>query len=161
MIDYWLTRGISIFGGIAMILLTLIVFLQVITRYVFNLPIGAIEELPIYLMMIAIWTTAAINVKRKDHISLDVINFFVHNKRIKKVIDCIVEVLTSVVLIFFLRLLYRYFEFNLRSKNVTPGLEIPIYFLLLIVMVCVGMMALYSIMNAVATAKEAGAWKSE
>ncbi len=158
-LDRWLARSISVFGGVAMVLLTAIVFLQVFARYVLNLPIGAVEELPIYLMMLAIWTTAAVNVKRKDHISIDVINLFVKNQRTQKAIDSAVEFATAVVLVLFFRLIYRYFLFNLKSGNTTAGLEIPIWALLFAVLVCVGLMALYSLINAAKAAKEVAAWK--
>ena len=54
-LDKGIDAFLKYFTGVLMVLLTIIVCAMVISRYVFRIQMGGIEELPVYFMCVCIW----------------------------------------------------------------------------------------------------------
>ena len=92
--DQRLQQVIEVLLGISMILLTSIVFINAMARYVLKISLGALAELPQYLMIASVWFAASVLTAKKKHISLDVSTLVIKNKKTLLAIKIIMDILT-------------------------------------------------------------------
>ncbi len=64
---------IEAIGGTSLMVMTIVVFLQVIARYVFKAPFSWAEELTRYLMIWGTFLGAAVLIARREHIVVDIL----------------------------------------------------------------------------------------
>jgi TRAP-type C4-dicarboxylate transport system permease small subunit len=124
-IDRGLALFVNIFLGCTMIALTLIVNVQVIARYVLNVSIGGVEELPVLLMIVSVWLAAAFVARTDNHVKIEFLDMIIHNARILALIKIILKTITLFVLAVFGIVAYRYVGVTFEMGDATPGLRIP------------------------------------
>lgn len=90
--------------GITLITMVLLIFAQVIFRYVLQLPLSWAEELTQYVFSWLIFAGAAIAYRENKHISVELLATSITNKTIKKILSCIVHLF----LLFFLFIIVFY-----------------------------------------------------
>ena len=66
--------------AISLAFTTLLIFVQVIMRYVFNNSLSWSEELARYIFIWQIWWGTSISMKHKEHISMDMLRNALHGK---------------------------------------------------------------------------------
>ncbi|MDR2740055.1 MAG: TRAP transporter small permease subunit [Treponema sp.] len=154
-----MTRFLSVLVTIAMIMILGVTFVQVAVRFVFHVPIGGWDEVPTYMMLLGTWLTAAVNVKKKDHISLDLYVLFIKNEKIRKIIQLLVCVITIAVFFIFGVLLSEFVQYNFFKKATTPGLSVPYWIILGIILFSVILMVIYYVIQLAANIKEMLKWK--
>lgn len=145
-IDKWLTRFMSLLVGATLIILTIVVLLTVISRFVFNLPIpwslDAIRISFIYMIFIAM----PILVRTNEHINIDVL-FTILPKKAKKIFEAISLVF---VLLFSIVFFYSGWIFTLASQTqYMPYLHIKMSYVYLILPVSSLLVVVYSIFSIV------------
>jgi TRAP-type C4-dicarboxylate transport system permease small subunit len=91
-----LTKGIDLFASVLMVLLTIVVFGEVLSRYVFNFPLVFSTELTNLLFPWIVFITAISVTKNEDHLSIN----FVRDKMNKKGRK-ITFVITKLIMMFF------------------------------------------------------------
>jgi C4-dicarboxylate transporter DctQ subunit len=156
-LDKWIVNIVNHLLGIAMILLTLFVFVQVLIRYVFKVSMGAgISELPVYIMICAVWLGGVILSRANDHIKIDLKELLIRNKAAIKIVDILISVLLIVAAIVFTILTFKYLQFSLEFGEVTPGLQMPMWWLILIMFISWVLITVYLISNLL---KEVKRWK--
>jgi TRAP-type C4-dicarboxylate transport system permease small subunit len=143
-----------------MVALTVIVFVQVISRYVFKTSVGDIGELPVYLMILAIWVAGALLARKDDHIKLDVMQLIIKNKKILKSIRLFVNVLTVGSIGFFTYLSFDYVQFGIATGDTSAGLGFPLWWLTSFIMISGLLITIYYMLHSFKEAKELKKWKS-
>ena len=132
---------------IAMILILGVTFVQVAMRFVFHIPIGGFDEVPMYMMLLGVWLTAAVNVKKKDHISLDLYLLFIKNENARKINRMIITIITIATFVVFSFSLAEFLGYNFRKGTTTAGLAVPYWVLLGIIMFSVALTVFYYLLN--------------
>lgn len=144
--------------GIAMVLITVSVFVQVLIRYVFKKSMGAgIGEFPVYVMICAVWLGGVLLSRASDHITIDLKEMFIRNKSVRKVVDNVLALIVVLATIVFTYLTFKYLLFSMQFGEVTPGLQMPIWYLVLIMLICWILIAIYFLTNLIRDVKK---WKS-
>lgn len=143
LLDEWSFKVVSVFLGIVMIALVVIINIQVLARYVFHASIGGFEELPVFLMIISVWIAAAFVAKKDNHIKIEFLDLMVKNKRILALIKVLLKLLTVVILVVFTFIAFKYVAITLLMGDITPGLHIPLWCLQGIIPVSTTLMSLF------------------
>jgi len=154
-----MSKFLSALVTVAMIMILGITFIQVAVRFVFHVSIGGWDEVPTYMMLLGIWLTAAVNVKNKDHIQLELFSLLVKNEKAQKIVQVIACLITIAAFIIFTVSLAEFTGYNFRKKAVTPGMSIPYWIMTAILMFSVILMIYYYIVQVVTIIKEVIKWK--
>ncbi|TVR67046.1 MAG: TRAP transporter small permease [Spirochaetaceae bacterium] len=114
------------FTGVLMLVSSLMIFLQVVLRYVFSYSIIWVEEFARYSIVWFIFLGASLAVREGKHASVDVLIRLLP-PRVQKffdVLDIVISMIfTLVVLWFGIRMVVRIGQIG----NITPALQIPMY----------------------------------
>lgn len=70
-------------AAILLIALSLLTMLQVIMRYFFSLPLPWVEEAARYLMIFMIFIASAAALYKKEHLSIEIVNFLLSDKKLR------------------------------------------------------------------------------
>ena len=124
-IDEHFQKIIGVAAAAILIGLVVITVIQVLARYVFRVSLGGLEELPVYLFLVAVWATSMVNARKKSDISIDFIFLAVKGETGQKVIHTITDALTTIVLILFAGLSVKFLKYCIDAKTTTAGLRIP------------------------------------
>ena len=154
-----MTKFLSALVTVAMIMILGVTFIQVAVRFVFHVPIGGWDEVPMYMMLLGVWLTAAVNVKKKDHISLDLYILFIKNEKARKIIQIAGCLITITAFVVFLFSLGEFTGYNFNKGATTAGLSVPYWIILGIMMFSVVLMIFYYIVHLVNDIKEVLKWK--
>ncbi|GAB3516416.1 MULTISPECIES: TRAP transporter small permease subunit [Photobacterium] len=113
-------------GLIAVVALTQ--FVQVITRYVFEIPIMGLEE-SIVIPTLWLYMLGAVNASREDtQIRANVLEIFIKTERGHKILALIGEVISFVISLWLTYWAWDYFKYALRVWKESPTLYIPTFF---------------------------------
>ncbi|MPW24241.1 TRAP transporter small permease subunit [Alkalibaculum sp. M08DMB] len=143
---------------VAMILILFIVFFQVLARF-YHFSIGGFEEFPTYMMIVCTWLTAAMHVKRKGHISLNLFALFIKDLKTTKIINIITTLITAIAFAIFSILALDVIRYNLEMDYTTAGLKMPYWILMGLMMFSTIIMTIYYTKDIIVGIKEVIAWK--
>ena len=105
--------------------LTVLTFMQVLFRFVFNFPLDWSEELIRYILVVLIYLATAITIREDKMIRIELIDLIIKG-RVKKVLDLIIYI-TSMAFMIFLTYQTKYLVVNAFSVNQTsPSMGIPL-----------------------------------
>lgn len=138
----FIVRNITSF---LLVLVTIIVFLEVILRYVLKIPIGGLGEVPILSMILCVWLASSLNSRRDSHISIKIIDIIIKNQEICKYIKLIIRLLNILTISVFLVLSWDYLKYSKESGDISPGLRLPQWWLILTVFISSMLMLFYAI----------------
>ena len=112
-------------------------FVQVITRYVLEVPVMGLEETMVY-PTIWLYILGAVNASREDtHIRANVLEIFLKTDRAHAVLAIIGEVLSIVIGLWLLSWVWDYTQYSERVWKESPTLYIPTFYADMAL--CVGM----------------------
>jgi TRAP-type C4-dicarboxylate transport system permease small subunit len=111
---------------IAGCLITVLVFIEVLLRYVFESPLFGIEELIVFIAMWLYFIGAALGAHDRTHIKADVIHVWVKSARGMAIIHTINSAVTVTLSAIMVSWCYDYFIFSLRKGGESPALRIPL-----------------------------------
>ena len=154
-LDKWVFLVIKYLMGISIVILTLIIFIQVVTRYIFKVSTGGLMELPTFLLLFAVWVSAAMNARTAGgHIELEFIELVIKNRKVTKGIKVLMNALTVVVLAIFTYLCWQYVKFGMDNHDISIGLQIPIWCVSAVLLVSSFLMTVYYILTVYKGLKE-------
>lgn len=114
------------FAGVLMLVSSLMIFLQVILRYVFSYSIIWVEEFARYSIVWFVFLGASLAVREGKHASVDVLIRLLPPRAQKffDVLDILISILFALVIAWFgFRMVVRIQQIG----NITPALRIPMY----------------------------------
>ncbi|MDR2870325.1 MAG: TRAP transporter small permease [Deferribacteraceae bacterium] len=152
-------KFLSTLVTIAMVMILGVTFVQVLVRFIFHVPLGGWDEVPTYMMLLGVWLTAAVNAKKKDHISLDLYVLFIKNEKARKIIQIIGGIITITVFIIFTVSLVEFTGYNFEKGATTAGMKAPYWIILAIIVFGVVLMIFYYIVHLINDIKEVLKWK--
>lgn len=129
---------------ILMLGVTVLVFVQVIMRYVLHAPLMGIEEL---LLFPAIWLYllggASASMER-THIECNVINVYVKRPIALKLLEILKSSISLGVCLWLTYWAFEYLQYSLRVWKLSNLLYIPLFFGESAIFVCLSLMAIYT-----------------
>ena len=105
-------------------IMTILLFLQVLVRFVLNLPLAWVEEISLYSMVWLCYFGCSLAIKKREHLKMEIITNFLRPKA-KKVFDLISLVLFFAFAVFVLYHVTLLTADILQRGQVTAVLEIP------------------------------------
>src|SRR5665648_220803 len=98
--------------GVLLILVTIIVFIQVIFRYILEIPIGGLGEVPTYLMILCVWIAAASNFHSDTHITIKIMDLILKNRKFYQYNKLIIRILILCTISIFAYLSWVYVQYS-------------------------------------------------
>lgn len=147
--DSVLFKVVYVVCALIMIALLVIVNIQVVSRFFFNLSLGGLSDLPPYLMIYAIWLGAILAARGDDHIKIQLLDLFVKNEKVQFVVSGILHIVTAAALIVFTKISLDYTASALAFGSVDNGTHIPLWCFYIVMPVGAGFMSLYYVVNAI------------
>ena len=117
-----ISYAVAAFGMFAVILL---IFINVLCRYVFSFSISWSEEMTRYMFIGTLFFTLNIMVSQNAALRVDILDNFIHNQRSKHILNLITYVLTVVALLVFTLSGVMLVQAGLTS--VSPSMHIPMW----------------------------------
>ena len=105
-------------------IMTILLFLQVLFRFVLNLPLAWVEEISLYSMVWLCYFGCSLAIRKREHLKMEIITNFLRPKA-KKVFDLISLVLFFAFAVFVLYHVTLLTADILQRGQVTAVLEIP------------------------------------
>jgi TRAP-type C4-dicarboxylate transport system permease small subunit len=143
----------NIMSVLILISLLTLIFIQVLLRYVFNLPLMGIEELMLFPTIWLYMLGAANASEERSHIVVDIADVFIKNHKVLQVIHFVkylVCVVIGVILTFWF---FNFFQYSLNLWKYSPLLSLPMFFAESALFIGVLLMALYSISDFIKNIK--------
>ena len=111
------------------IAIMVIICLQVLIRNLFSFSLGKLAEYPVYLMIFAVWIAAITVARSNDHLTIELLDVFVKNKKIVKIVRIVMGYVAAVSLLVFAYYGVQYVG-TLASRNqIETGTGLPLAFL--------------------------------
>ncbi|MCK6205249.1 TRAP transporter small permease [Bacillus infantis] len=114
----------------SLLLMVLIVFINVLGRFVFNFSISWSEEAARYLMIWATFIAASLGVKKGSHITLDILTVYLPEKA-NRIVRAISYILSMVYCILLLVIGIPFIMDMIAKGQISPALHMPIHFVYL------------------------------
>lgn len=105
--------------------MVLVVFIQVIMRYLFNNSLSWSEELVRYLFIWQIWLGASVGIKNNDHIRIEIITKKLGTKQ-KEGLDILINILLLGFYVFLTVEGFVYLQSVIAKDMTSTGLQIPL-----------------------------------
>lgn len=108
-------------------LVALFQFVQVLTRYVFELPVMGLEEMAV-IPTIWLYILGSVNASREDtQIRANVLEIFLKTDRSRAMLQALSDLISIVISIWMTWWAWKYFSYALRVWKETPTLYIPTF----------------------------------
>ena len=119
----YLQRWFLIIAGCV---ITVLVFTEVMLRYVFSSPLFGIEELIVFIAMWLYFIGAALGAHDRSHIKADVIHIWVKSPRAMAIVHTVNSVITVTLSAIMVTWCYDYFIFGIEKRGASPALRLPL-----------------------------------
>jgi TRAP-type C4-dicarboxylate transport system permease small subunit len=129
--DSKVTRGIArVQQGIVLVLLTIIpvlVVIQVILRYVLQMPLMGIEEIMLFPTIWLYMLGGGVASYERDHIQAGILALYIKNERRLAIFYFVRTVVSSVISIWLTFWAFKYFMYSMRVWKLSNLLYLPLF----------------------------------
>ena len=126
----------------SLVLTTLIIFVQVIMRSVFNSSLTWSEELTRYIFIWQTWMGVSIAQKDKAHIKVEILKSFVKNQKVIAVVDVIATILLIAFNIFLVTSGVELVQQMISRGNVSSAMRMPMWIVYIVLPLASGIFTL-------------------
>lgn len=134
-------RAVDAIGAVALISITLIVFLNAMGRYLFSFTVTGAEELARLLMIHLCFLGAYALLRRDGHVNVDVLTLLL-TPRMQRVLRGLVGLVAAVLMAYLAWLSWQLVAFSAATGQRAPTLPVPRYFFFLPIAVASTLMTL-------------------
>lgn len=145
-----LQNAISVFFLCSLITL---IFVQVLLRYVFNLPLMGIEELMLFPTIWLYMLGSANASQERSHIVVDIADVFIKNQRVLRITHFIKDMVSVIIGVILTYWCFDYFQYSLKIWKLSPLLSIPMFLAESALFIGLFLMTIYSISDLVKNIK--------
>lgn len=118
----------------SLLLMVIIVFVNVVGRFIFNFSFTWSEEAARYLMIWATFVAASLGVKKGSHITLDILTVYLPEKA-NRIIRAISYLLSMVYCVLLLFIGVPFIMDMISNGQLSPALQIPVHFVYLSIII--------------------------
>lgn len=111
----------------ASLLVTGLLFVLVLARYVFGWNFSEAHDLSLLAAMFLYMTGALIASRRLEHLTVDFLPSQISRARAKAIHRAVVATITAIICAFFIYWAYRMFAWGLMRPQTTPALRLPLW----------------------------------
>lgn len=115
----------------SLVFTTLVIFMQIIMRSIFNSSITWSEELTRYIFIWQIWLGVSIAERENEHIYLEIVNSLVKSEKIKGVIQIIADLIMIAFNAFLVVKGFELVQQMISRGNVSGAMRMPMYYVYL------------------------------
>ncbi|KHF39465.1 TRAP transporter small permease [Halalkalibacter okhensis] len=134
------------FVGISLLVVTIILFVNIVLRYGFSANTNWAEELIRYVMIWITFIGAAICFRRSMHVGIDFFIEFV-SKKWRAIIAIYVNIASSLFMIFLLYYGIELVKFGMDSAQITPSLQIKMYIIYMAIPIGAALSLMHLVIN--------------
>ena len=127
--------------------IVIIICLQVVTRNLFAFSIGKLAEYPVYLMIYAVWVAAILVARSDDHLTIELLDVFIKNKKIVKLVKIIMGYVVAISLAVFAYYGFQYLGTLISRNQIDTGTGLPTAVLAGIIPVSAVFQSIYYFVN--------------
>lgn len=124
----WLYDTKEIISVVLMVLVTLLVFIQVLLRYVFKAPLMGIEELLLFPTIWLYMMGGALASMKKDHISCGILTLYIHKPRSERIFELFKDIISFAISSWLAYWALWFFLYSLKTWKTSELLYIPMFF---------------------------------
>ena len=148
-LDKGIDAFLKYFTGVLMVLLTVIVCVMVISRYVFRIQLGGVEELPVYFMCVCIWL-GGVRVYRNDaHVKIEIIYSLIKNPRGQDALRMLTTLASALVLTYFCRSAWQLVSRTYAAGTISSSIGFPLWIAYSFELIGTVGMTVYTFINTV------------
>lgn len=122
------TKLDDLIAGILLVTLTIVIFLQVLFRFVFQAPLDWSEELSRYIFIFLVYLTSTIAIRDRATIRIEFINVIV-TKQFSKIVGYCTDSISALFLFYMTYLCVPLVKNAFFVQQVSPALSIPMWIL--------------------------------
>jgi len=141
--DWFLANGMKTIIIVVTVMATCTMFLQVVTRYVFELSISGLDELTGHTAVWLYLMGAAYGTYERSHIKADMMHLFIRNQQILSGIRVFSTGVAVFVSSYMMMWSYGYVKWSIMKHEVTPTLQIPTVLFQISILIGAAMMVIY------------------
>ncbi|MEL0628838.1 TRAP transporter small permease [Psychromonas aquatilis] len=123
--------------------LTILIFTQVVSRYVFNMPIFGIEELASCIAVWMYFIGCSVGAEQKEHISASLAEMFIKTPKGKRIHSITVSILNAVISGWMTVWAWQLTSWTLKFNMTSTELNIAIGYIQLAMPIGLGLMTFY------------------
>jgi TRAP-type C4-dicarboxylate transport system permease small subunit len=142
-VDRFLSGSMKTIIIAVIIMATLTMFLQVISRYVFQVAISGLDELAGHTAVWLYLMGAAYGTYERTHIKADMMHLFVKNPRVLQVIRAAAAAVSVVISCYMTTWAFGYIKWSILKHEVTPTLRLPTVIFQLPILIGAFLMVVY------------------
>jgi|GEM_PF-1364744 len=135
--------------GICCLAVTVLIFVQVFTRYVLQTSIFGIEDLASFIAVWLYFLGGSLGAFERGHISASLVDLFVTSPRRRLWVNASVAFLTTAVCAWMTKWAFDYFLFTLTRNKMSLELGLPMAYVTVVMPVCLALMTFYFLVEAV------------
>jgi len=118
-----LEKTLKVIINICLFVMTLVVTIQILSRYIFSAPLGWSEEVTRYLFIYMVFLSASVGIRTHLHIGVDILTDYLSSNS-KKLLELIVNI---IIVLFLLIVTYYGSILSIINMNqLSPSLGMPI-----------------------------------
>ncbi|MDR3294393.1 MAG: TRAP transporter small permease [Clostridiales Family XIII bacterium] len=136
--------------GWATIAIFLVIIVQVFFRYILRTSLGGAEELPPYIMALAIWLSVPVTTIQKRHIRIDLVPNLLKGKAREYLVG-FTQLIAFLAMAVYAKLAFEFVRTAYGHGEVSGGLGIPLWTFHVVIAVCALLVAFYSLMALIDT----------
>ena len=115
----------TIFTSISLFSLAIMIFVQVLIRYLFKSPLFGLEEAETFLMIWVYFIGGAMASYEKTHIQCGIASVVTKNGKVLYCVDLIKDIVSSLLSLLLTCWMYDFFAYNLKKGQTSALLNIP------------------------------------
>ncbi len=124
-------------------------FIQVITRYVLEIPVMGMDELMMYPIL-WLYMLGAVNASRENtHIRANVLDVFIKSPRKLAILAVISDVLSVIVLFWLIYWAWDFTQYILKVGKESPTLYLPTFYADISLIICLLLMTLFTVWHII------------
>lgn len=139
---------------VSSILIIVALSIAVLLRYVLKIDLFGLEELLIIPIFLLYFLGASYGSYEKSHITADIMETYVKNKNILKIIRLFTTFISLIASSVFTYCAFRYFLWSVNKLEKTPGWHIPLFIPHGIVLIGFFLMSIYFLIHVVRIVRE-------
>lgn len=126
-LDEIFDRAMHIILPFFTIVITGLIVVMVVCRYILHMNLGGAEELPTFLMIVCVWVAAAAAARDGGHLKVTILYDVIKNETVKKVMALISNLLEAGVMWIYTYLAYDFVLKSFLKGQISAGLRFPMW----------------------------------
>lgn len=135
--------------GLSTVTFSVLIFVQVVIRYLLDSPLYGVEEVSVYLAVWLYFVGAGYGVYRDNHISASVMDLILSAERSREVVRLLVAAISLALTAVMLWICIHYLQWSVKFSPKSPELRLPLYVVHVAMVVGMALMGFYYLIEII------------